>query len=293
MCYIYPKIEIPNYLTGNSVMYLDIVSRYPETPSKSPPLLFLHGSFTDARVWDEHFLPYFAQHGYETHAFSLRGHGRSEGRQLLHTWRLADYVADLAQVTATLSQPPVLIGHSMGGMVAQKYLETAPALAGVVLMASVPPQGLLSSNLHMAMRHPFLFQQMLLFSLLGPSYGSIDMMRRLLFSPDMPAAKLHEFFGHIQAESQVVSMDMMGLNPLQLKPGQVKIPLLVLGAQRDVFVSPPLIRETARFYQADHHIFPNMAHAMMLEANWQDAAAYLRGWIERAGIRPRPETAAA
>ena len=92
----------------------------------------------------------------------------SEGHERLHTWRLADYVADLEKAVGTMPSPPVLIGHSMGGMVMQKYLENHAGIAGVVLMASVPPQGLLPTNLHMAMRHPFLFQQMALFSLLGP-----------------------------------------------------------------------------------------------------------------------------
>ncbi len=262
-------------------MYLDLVSRYPQTASKLPPLLFVHGSFTDGRVWDVYFLPFFAEQGHEAHAISLRGHGRSDGRQQLPMWRLTDYVADLACAVGKLSQPPIVIGHSMGGMVVQKYLEASPRLTGVVLMASVPPQGLFSSNLHMAIRYPFLFQQMVLFSLLGPNYGSIDMMRRLLFSPDMPTAKLYQFFEYMQAESQIVSMDMMGLNPLRLKPRQVKIPMLVLGAQRDVFISPTLLKETAQFYGADHHLFSNMAHAMMLEANWKEVATYLRDWVAR------------
>jgi len=273
-------------------MHLDLISRYPATTPQAPPLLFVHGSFSDARVWDEYFLPHFARNGFAAHAFSLRGHGRSEGREHLHTWRLADYVADLAKAASTLPGPPLLVGHSMGGMVIQKYLEAAPAIAGVALMASVPPQGLLPANLHMAMRHPFLFQQMVLFSLLGPSYGSIDMMRRLLFSPDTPNAKLRAFFDYVQAESQVVSLDMMGLNPLRLKPEQVEAPMLVLGARRDVFVAPALVEETARFYRAECHVFPEMAHAMMLEANWRDAADYLLDWIGRA-VAVRPETAGA
>jgi pimeloyl-ACP methyl ester carboxylesterase len=117
------------------------------------------------------------------------------------------------------------------------------------------------------------------------------MMRRLLFSPDMPTAKLREFFDYVQAESQVVSLDMMGLNPLRLKPDQLRAPMLVLGAQHDIFISPALVRETARFYQAECQVFSNMAHAMMLEANWREVADYLLGWIERA-VDLRTETAA-
>ena len=178
--------------------------------------------------------------------------------------------------------PPVLIGHSMGGMVVQKYLENHARIAGLVLMASVPPQGLLPTNLHMAMRHPFLFQQMALFSLLGPTYGTPERRRRLLFSQNMPLPKLREYFDYIQAESQVVALDMMGLNPLRLKPEQLRMPILALGARNDVFVSPAIVEETARVYRAEVHIFPNMAHAMMMELNWREPADYLLDWLGRA-----------
>ena len=262
-------------------MNLEQISRFPKTALNPTPLLFVHGSFADARCWEEHFLPFFAQHGYAAHAFSLRGHGRSDGREELATWRLADYVDDLAQVVARLAAPPVLIGHSMGGMVVQKYLERTAAITGVVLMGSVPPQGLLPTNLHMALRHPFLFQQMALFSLLGPNYGTPEMMRRLLFSPHMPTAKLREYFSYVQAESQVVALDMMGLNPLRLKPEQLSVPIFVMGARNDVFVAPAIVTETARFYQAECCIVPDMAHAMMMEMNWRAAAEPLLAWLER------------
>ncbi|HNW78961.1 MAG TPA: alpha/beta fold hydrolase [Candidatus Competibacteraceae bacterium] len=268
-------------------MQLHLISRYPETTPRPTPLLFVHGSFSDARVWDVHVLPYCSRHGYEAHAVSLRGHGLSEGHAHLHRWRLADYVADLARAARMMPAPPVLIGHSMGGMVIQKYLEQQPQVAGVVLMASVPPQGLWPTNLHMAMRHPFLFQQMVLFSMLGPSFGTLDMMRRLLFSADMPLATLRDYFDLVQAESQWVAMDMMGFDPLRLRPEQMRTPLLVLGAQQDAFVSPALVRETARFYRTEARIFPNMAHAMMLEARWQEVADALLAWLAEQPLHGR------
>lgn len=156
-------------------------------------------------------------------------------------------------------------------------------------MASVPPQGLLPVNLYMAMRHPFLFQQMALLSLLGPSVGTPEMMERLLFFSDMPRAKLDHYFQYMQAESQVVALDMMGLNPLRLKPAQLRIPVLVLGAQNDVLISSTTIAETARFYQADAHIFPKMGHAMMMELNWREVADALLAWLEQT-VLPQVKT---
>ncbi|MDX1655118.1 MAG: hypothetical protein R3310_07870, partial [Candidatus Competibacteraceae bacterium] len=57
---------------------LEIVHRQPQRPGDRPPLLFVHGSFSGAWLWTEHFLDYFAQAGYPAYALSLRGHGASE-----------------------------------------------------------------------------------------------------------------------------------------------------------------------------------------------------------------------
>lgn len=133
-------------------MQLEVVSRLPAGEAKETPVLCVHGMWHGAWCWDDNFLPYLAQHGYVAHALSLRGHCSSEGRERLRRFTLADYVADVAQVAAGLPRPPVLVGHSMGGMIVQKYLEqhTAPA---AVLLASAPPRGLLPATLRFAGRH--------------------------------------------------------------------------------------------------------------------------------------------
>src|SRR5690606_1090224 len=120
---------------------LERLSRLPEGAARGRPLLFVHGAYTGAWCWDEHFLPFFARHGYAAHAVSLSGHGGSEGRERLDRLRLADYVDDVARTVAELPAPPVLIGHSMGGLIVQKYLEHADATAAALLCA-VPPHGL-------------------------------------------------------------------------------------------------------------------------------------------------------
>ena len=112
----------------------------PELRPGRHPLVFVHGAFAGAWCWEEYFAPYFSALGWPTISFSLRGHGTSEGASLLDLASLTDYVDDLRRVLETLDGPAVLIGHSMGGMVVQKFMEregAAEATAGTVLMASV------------------------------------------------------------------------------------------------------------------------------------------------------------
>src|ERR1700730_7729875 len=106
-------------------MRLELTSSEPENKTHSTPILFVHGAWHGAWCWEEHFLPYFAEQGFTAHALSFRNHGNSESRGQLRWVRAADYVADVAQIVRQIGQPPVLVAHSMGGYVVQKYLETA------------------------------------------------------------------------------------------------------------------------------------------------------------------------
>jgi len=57
--------------------HLEVRKRLPATPSRKPPLLFVHGGNLAAWCWDEHFLNFFADKGFRAVAVSLRGHGAS------------------------------------------------------------------------------------------------------------------------------------------------------------------------------------------------------------------------
>src|SRR5512138_1157577 len=102
-------------------MKLEMLSKYPSNGEFATPLLFIHGMLHGAWCWDVHFLDFFAQNGFAAHAINLRGHGNSEGQAKLRWTRIADYVDDLVNAVQQLPRPPILIGHSMGGFIIQKY----------------------------------------------------------------------------------------------------------------------------------------------------------------------------
>ena len=120
-------------------MKLETITRAPANAKHKTPLLFIHGMWHGAWCWDEFFLPFFADAGWHVTALSLRGHAGSEGK--IQGSGIMDYVSDVEQIARTLPTPPVLIGHSMGGFIVQKFLERNSAPAGV-LLASNPPYGL-------------------------------------------------------------------------------------------------------------------------------------------------------
>jgi len=262
-------------------MQLETVTREPKGSPRPTPVLFIHGAFHGAWCWTENFLPYFAEHGYTSHALSLRGHGDSEGRERLRRTRIADYVADVEQVIGGLPQTPILVGHSMGGLIIQKYLEKHPAPAGV-LLASVPVRGLLKTIARIALRHPLAFLKANVTLSLYPIIGTPRLAGEAFFSLDMPAERRDSYFGRMQDESYFAFLDMLALN--LPSPKKMDVPLLVLGAESDFFFSPSEVEATARAYKTQAECFPNMAHDMMLEAGWQSVADCILRWLGDRGL---------
>ncbi len=257
---------------------LEIISRRPEGKARRFPLLFVHGAFSHAAIWDINFLPYFAGLGYEAHAVSLRGHGGSEGRGLLPWHSLQDYVADLEDTVPSFGSPPILIGHSMGGMVVQRYLRSAK-VPGAVLMASVPPYGMWDSTLGMVFRDPMLAHQLSMLMTFGPGLINIKSVRRALLSDRVPDSELDHFESLFQSESQRVVIDMMTFDPFS-PPLDPSVPMLVLGAADDAFFTAAQVETTAQAFGTQATIFPDMAHGMMIEPDWKAVADTIAAWLE-------------
>ena len=255
---------------------LEVISSYPESGAVKPfPLLFIHGSFCSASIWKPYFLPYFAKHGYESHAVSLRGHGKSQEGSL--PARLSDYVNDLEKVVAGFETPPVLIATSMGGMVVQHYLleNTAP---GVVLLASAPPQGMMVSSFFMMATNPLLVQGLGMVTMFGSEAATISTLRRALFRTDTPDEYIAQFLPYAETESPLVMLDLLGLD-LPEREQKQSLPALVLGAEEDVFISQLALEQTARAFGVDYEVFPGMAHGMMIDRDWQLVADRIRDWL--------------
>lgn len=248
----------------------------PGAPQHDTPLLFVHGAYVGAWCWEEHFLPWFAARGWPAYALSLSGHGGSRRRDRLDGYSIADYVADVAEVAAKLPGPPVLIGHSMGGMVVQKYLEQHEAPAAV-LMSSVPPQGLMGSAVGLMFSKPHLLAD--LNRIMNGAGVDPSSLREALFHQPVAEDALLRYYRQSQPESHRAIWDMTLFNlpqPLRMH----RPPLLVLGAQYDQLIPPDQVRMTAAVYGTEATIFADMGHGLMLERDWEAVAGHIAGWLD-------------
>lgn len=257
-------------------MKLEVITRRPSVDPKPTPLVFVHGAWHGAWCWDEYFLAYFAGQGYASHAVSLRGHGESEIDGSLRFARISQYVEDVASVTQDLDTPPVLIGHSMGGLVVQKYLEDHPAVGGV-LLASDPVGGVLGTTLRIARRHPIPFLKANVTWNLYPIVATPELAREAFFTDGMSDEQVAAYHERLQAESYLAYLDMMFRLP---KPGRVDVPMLVTGATDDAIFTPKEVAATARAYGTEPVMFDGMGHDMMLDPQWRRVADTILAWLD-------------
>jgi len=258
--------------------HLETWSRRASSRAGRPPLLFVHGGYTDGWCWTPYFLPWFASRGWSAHALSLRGHGGSGGGGTLFAAGLDDYAADVERVAGTLKEPPVLIGHSMGAAIVERMLAMHPVRAAA-LLAPVPPTGLVPVAARLAVERPDYFAHMMGLDPMRLSVDMLEALRPFYFSDRVDRAILAESASHLASESPRAILDL-SMRLHWLKPERNDAQLMVLGAEGDRICTPNDARATARHHGVEAVILPGMAHMLMLEPEWQAAARAIAGWLE-------------
>ena len=117
-----------------------VVLAYDDAGSGYPPLVFVHGAACNRRFWDQQ-LPRFSS-AHRVVAVDLRGHGESDAPSERYTVRL--FAEDLASTCTQLGiESPVVIGHSLGGLVALDFASAYPdhVAAAVVIDSPLLPGG--------------------------------------------------------------------------------------------------------------------------------------------------------
>lgn len=262
---------------------LEIIERLPARQEGKPPMIFIHGAFIGAACWAEYFLDYFAEKGHRALALSLRGHGSSWGGDRLYSFGINDYVNDLASVIASLDDEPILVGHSMGGLIIQNYLKKPGSRArAAVLLASAPPEGLSRTAPTMIFQHPLSCVKLNMINLVPRSMWasmiSEEEIRDIFFSDLTSLESIKRFMPMFQHESPIAIFEMTCFDIFTVR--KINIPIMVLGGEKDIIISPGFTSYTASFYGTKPVILEGEGHAIMLSDKWQKAADSIVQWME-------------
>jgi pimeloyl-ACP methyl ester carboxylesterase len=255
---------------------IEHIIQQPAKRTHKTPLLFQHGAWHGAWCW-QYWMDYFGSLGYETHAISLPGHGKSPLRKKhINFYTFKDYVDVLAEQIETISPKPVVVGHSLGGAVLQKYLETRQ-LPGAVLLSTLPSRGILPMALRLMRRHPIHILSGLL-TLDLYQWVKTPELAQALFLNKNTAVDVIAF------QRQLVSESIMNAIALLFPFAKVnpnRSPMLLLSAQNDAVFTRGEEDVTAKKYGVKNNIIQGQPHDLMLESAWQQVADFIDSWITK------------
>jgi pimeloyl-ACP methyl ester carboxylesterase len=236
------------------------------------PLLFVHGLFAGAWMFDR-WSTYFAERGRAAYAVDLRGHGASARVAALGRVGLTDYVDDALQAARRLGHV-IVVGHSMGALVAQKMAEMG-AVTGAVLVSPAPPRGIPLLSLALLIREARYLPAMLQGREIRVRRADADAMILNRVPPNERAA----IFARLQPDSGRAGREIM-LGAVAIDARKVRCPVLVVAGRDDRFVPYRVARRVAAKYDVPLRLLADCAHLVMQEPRWSEAAAEIERWLE-------------
>ena len=249
-----------------------------------PPILLVHGAWHGSWCWNYHFTRYFVENGYTVHMLDMRGHGKSLARNAMRWNRISHYVDDVEAIIKSLGIAPVVIGHSMGGLVVQHLLQREVSLAAVGLLATVPSYGVWKTVLNIIRTRLFDFLVANLTLSLYPLVKNPDKARHMFLDSGTSTEASKAFQMRLTDESYLAFLDMLVLD--LPNPEKQAIPMIVIGGENDTIFGPETQQWTAKRYECPCQIVAGAPHNLMMSKHWKVAADLFLDWLRK--MEPHP-----
>jgi pimeloyl-ACP methyl ester carboxylesterase len=274
----------------------------PQTQNGRTPLMLIHGAWLSSSSW-ENYANYFGELGFDVSAPEWpRKHGDVEELR-----EHADEVAGLGveeivdhyeRLIRASDQPPVLMGHSYGGLFVELLLDRGLGRAGVAL-SPAPPKGILVlpfSTLKAAspaLAHPSKWHGVVPLTQEEFTYAFVNTF------PEADAAAAYSQYavpetGQIFYEAGFANFHLHPPTEVHFKDDR-RAPLLIVGASEDHTVPASLAKAQYKRYehssaQTDFLEFEGRPHLHMVAPDWQEVATAVGGWLDGVLQAPGPAT---
>lgn len=250
-------------------------------------MLYLHG----AEGYGAYFaklMRHSASHGFPSYAPDLMGHGlRFE--EDIRTASILQYIADIAKFLEEVLFPEqkgrrelIIVGHSMGALMAQKLAEQ-PYVRATVLITPAPPMGVAFRSGPVKWREDDLHR--LAMKLLGGQDMKPDRQYLESFFADPVKSRkaIDQWALQSRNESLFASVEIL-LGLIGVKRERIKGPILVIGAGRDAVIHPSVAKEVADHYGAKLEMIPELGHMCPFERGCEKVSRSILKWLDDEGF---------
>ena len=257
------------------------------------PVVFVHGLWLHADSWAP-WVDRFTGEGYAPVAPGWPGDSATVAETRSHAERVAghgidDVVAHYAEVTRGLAAKPIVIGHSFGGLIAQRLLGENLAAAAVGIDAApikgvvfLPVSALRVASI--ALRNPANKKRAVALTSTQFRYG---------FGNAISAAESAELYERWAIPSpgrplfEAASANLSPRSPAKVDTGNAtRGPLLLTAGGLDHTVPPAITKSTLKLYRkspavTDYKEFAAKGHSLALDTGWHEVADFVLGWLEQ------------
>ncbi len=255
-------------------------------------IVLIHGLWVTPLSW-EPFRRHYERLGYQVLAPAWPGISGSVADMRrdpsgLNGVGAGEVVAHYAQIIRSLSDPPIIMGHSYGGVITQLLIDKGLGAAGVAI-DSVPPKGIiilpLSTNLALApaLLAPSTFRGTFLFTF--KQWWRV--FANTLSEPEARAAYEAQAIpasGRSIFQAALANLTPNATTTINFR-NSTRAPLLLIGGSEDVIMPASLNRKNFRKYRAstavtEYKEFSGRSHYIIAEKGWQEVADYAVNWAE-------------
>jgi pimeloyl-ACP methyl ester carboxylesterase len=293
MNYLFPSLALGALLTIGVAAMAQAQPQSPRSSGQPKPaitsktIVFIHGAFVSQDCWAE-WKPYFEARGYRCVVLPWPGRGQAaatqraanpdpaRGRQTLE-----EILAFYADTIRKMPEPPILIGHSVGGFLVQKLLSQGLGAAGVAIH-SFPPRGIFTLKWSFIksswpLLNPFI-------SVNKPLLLSFEQFQ-YAFANGLPMAEQRAAYEAIVIpESRHLSRGLLSKTGA-VAFNQTTAPLLMTAGGRDHLLPWSLQRKNfARYRKSPASVtyqeFPDRTHDVLNQTGWEAVAAAVGAWLQ-------------
>jgi pimeloyl-ACP methyl ester carboxylesterase len=257
-------------------------------------IVFIHGAWLTSSSW-ENFKDYFEKKGYTTMApewpyrndsiASLRQHTSSDLAQV-GVKELTDHFEGIVR---KLPEPPILIGHSFGGLIVQQLLDRGMGSVGVGL-DSVAPEGVLAVDWTVLKANSsVLFRWMNWEKVLTMTFPEFQYAFANASSEDQQRKWYDRYVvpetGRIFFQAAFAQLDPHHVMHVDFQNGK-RAPLLLIAGELDHLVPAHVSKANYEHYKqsparTDFHEFKGREHLLTAQDGWEEIADFIANWLEQ------------
>ncbi|AGL00437.1 putative hydrolase or acyltransferase of alpha/beta superfamily [Desulfoscipio gibsoniae DSM 7213] len=246
-------------------------------------IVMIHGMMGGAWCWEK-YKDFFEARGYRCITPVLRYHdmdplGKPDPR--LGATSLLDYARDLEEGIANLDEPPVLMGHSMGGLLAQ-ILGSRGVARAMVLLTPAAPADIMSVNYSVFKSFLGMLPQMDFCrkSFRASFQGAVDAMLHRLSPEEQKRVYNRMVYESVRVVFEIGCWFLDFHRAARVDSQKIQCPVLVIAGKEDRITPASVVKKVAGKYKsvATYREFDH-THWMIGEPGWEVTAGYVAGWL--------------